>query len=60
MGMTYAFGYFFAMPVYLVMTAVVLFFNFFYPKDYTINWLWCLLVLYVFDLLIYTLVLGVV
>ena len=57
--MTYAIGYFFSMPIYLVMTVVVLFFNYFYPQDYTIDWLLCLLLLYFFDLVVYTVGLSV-
>ena len=54
MGLTYAFGYFFALPIYLVMTCVVLFFNWFYPRWYTIDWAWCLVFLYFMDLVLYT------
>ncbi len=54
MGWRYAFGYFFVLSTYFAMTLVVLVFNIFYPQDYIIGWAFNIIVLYIFDLILFT------
>jgi len=54
MGMRYSLGYFVSLLVYSMMTCVVLFFNFFYPGWYVMHWIYCLVLLYLLDMLAYT------
>ena len=54
MGCRYAIGYFICLTMYVVMTLTVLIFNIFYPQDYVIGWAFNIVLLYMFDLVIFT------
>ena len=54
MGIRYAIGYFVCYTSYLVMSVLVLFFNYFYPSDYCMNWLFLMVVIYFLDLVAFT------
>jgi len=58
MGWRYAIGYFFCLGSYFLMTLVVLAFNIFYPQDYVIGWAFFIIVLYIFDLIVFTFLLA--
>jgi len=60
MGWRYSFGYFFSLTIYMLMTITVLFFNYFYPGYYVMHWLYCLILLYMLDMLAYTFALAAV
>ena len=54
MNWHYTIGYVIAYINYGIMTAVVSFFNFFYPTAYCMTWLYCIFALYFFDMLLWT------
>jgi uncharacterized membrane protein YqjE len=54
MGCRYAVGYFICLSFYLFMTLLVLFFNYFYPQEYCMQWLTVLFMMYILDLLVFS------
>ncbi|CDW84379.1 neurohypophysial n-terminal domain containing protein [Stylonychia lemnae] len=54
MGTRYAIGYFISFSVYLLMTVVVIFFNYFYPQDYCMSWLFQMVILFFVDIFGFT------
>ncbi|TNV73629.1 hypothetical protein FGO68_gene10225 [Halteria grandinella] len=54
MGCRYAIGYFICFFFYMLMTAMVIVFNIFYPRDYVIGWAFNIVLIYIFDLVIFT------
>lgn len=60
MGNRYAIGYFICLTTYFMMTVMVIVFNLFYPHDYVMGWAFNILLLYIFDLIIFTFLLAAV
>jgi hypothetical protein len=58
MGWRYAVGYFICLTMFFIMTLVVLVFNIFYPRDYVMGWFFNVLLVYIFDLLVFTFLLA--
>ncbi len=58
MGLRYAVGYFICLTMYLVMTVCVIVFNIFYPHDYVMGWTFNIILLYLFDLIVFTFMLA--
>ena len=58
MGCRYAIGYFICLTMYFVMTVCVLVFNIFYPQEYVMGWAFNIILLYLFDLIIFTFMLA--
>ncbi len=58
MGWRYAVGYFICLTMFFIMTLVVLVFNIFYPRDYVMGWFFNVLLVYIFDLLVFTFMLA--
>jgi hypothetical protein len=58
MGWRYAVGYFICITMFFIMTLVVLVFNIFYPRDYVMGWFFNVLLVYIFDLLVFTFLLA--
>ena len=54
MGCRYAVGYFICLFFYALMTVMVLVFNAFYPHDYVIGWAFNVVLIYIFDLVVFT------
>lgn len=54
MGCRYAIGYFICLLTFFIMTVVVIVFNLFYPREYVLGWAFNIILLYVFDLAIFT------
>jgi hypothetical protein len=54
MGCRYAIGYFVCLSTYLLMTLMVIVFNLFYPQDYVIGWAFNIILIYIFDLVVFT------
>lgn len=54
MGCRYAIGYFFCLLAYIIMSMLVMFFSYFYPQDYCMNWLMVLIMMTILDLMIFT------
>ena len=54
MGCRYAIGYFIILSTAAFMTVMVLIFNTFYPQSYVIGWALTLVLIYIFDLVIFT------
>lgn len=54
MSCRYAIGYFICLSTFLLMTVLVLVFNLFYPQDYVIGWAFNIILLYIFDLVVFT------
>ena len=54
MGWRYAIGYFFCLLTYFAMTLCVIIFNLFYPHDYIMGWIMNIVVLYLFDMALFT------
>jgi hypothetical protein len=53
MGCRYAIGYFICLTMYFLMTVCVLIFNIFYPHDYVMGWFFNIVLLYLFDLIVF-------
>jgi hypothetical protein len=58
MGCRYSIGYFISLTMYLVMTVCVIIFNIFYPHDYVMGWAFNIIILYLFDLIVFTFMLA--
>lgn len=58
MGTRYAVGYFICYAMYAGMTVIVLVFNTFYPRDYVMGWAFNIILLYMFDLIVFTFALA--
>ena len=58
MGWRYAAGYFICLTMFFVMTVVVLVFNIFYPHDYVMGWFFNIILIYVFDMVLFTFALA--
>jgi hypothetical protein len=58
MGRRYAVGYFICYSVYGLMSVLVVAFNTFYPRDYVVGWAFNILLLYLFDLVVFTFALA--
>ncbi|CDW84369.1 neurohypophysial n-terminal domain containing protein [Stylonychia lemnae] len=54
MSARYAIGYFICYTIYILMTLIVIFFNYVYPSDYCLKWFYQLIVIYFLDLIIFT------
>jgi len=54
MGCRYSIGYFICLSTYFIMTVLVLIFNIFYPHDYVMGWAFNIILLYLFDLILFT------
>ena len=54
MSTRYTIGYFICFSTYIMMTITVLFFNYIYPSDYCLKWLYQLVVIYFLDLIVFT------
>lgn len=54
MGFRYAMGYFVCLSTYALMTVVVIVFNMFYPQDYVMGWAFNIVLIYIFDLVVFT------
>ncbi|CDW71957.1 neurohypophysial n-terminal domain containing protein [Stylonychia lemnae] len=55
MGCRYALGYFISFTCFVIMTIIVIFFNYIYPTDYCMGWMMILVALYFLDMIIFTL-----
>jgi hypothetical protein len=58
MGCRYSVGYFICLTMYFVMTVTVLVFNIFYPRDYIMGWFFTIMLIYLFDLIVFTFLLA--
>jgi len=58
MGCRYAIGYFICLTMYFLMTVCVIIFNIFYPHDYVMGWAFNIILLYLFDLIVFTFLLA--
>lgn len=54
MGWRYAIGYFIIFSVFLLMTIMVIVFNLFYPHEYVMGWVFNIILIYIFDLVLFT------
>lgn len=54
MGCRYAIGYFICLSSFFVMTILVIVFNLFYPRDYVLGWAFNIILIYIFDLVVFT------
>ncbi|CDW88093.1 neurohypophysial n-terminal domain containing protein [Stylonychia lemnae] len=55
MGCRYALGYFICYTFYVIMSIIVLFFNYIYPTDYCMGWMMILVALFFLDMIVFTL-----
>lgn len=60
MGWRYAIGYFICLSFASLMTVMVLIFNIFYPQSYVMGWALCLILVYIFDLVVFTFALAAI
>ena len=58
MGCRYAIGYFITLSTAAFMTVLVLIFNTFYPQSYVMGWAITLVLIYIFDLVVFTFALA--
>jgi hypothetical protein len=58
MGWRYSVGYFICLTTYVIMTLLVLIFNIFYPRDYVMGWFFNIILIYIFDLIVFTFLLA--
>ena len=58
MGWRYAVGYFICLSMFFIMTVVVLVFNIFYPRDYVMGWFFNIILIYLFDMIVFTFALA--
>ena len=58
MGWRYAVGYFICLTMFFIMTLVLLIFIIFYPSNYVMGWFFNVLLVYIFDLLVFTFLLA--
>ena len=60
MGWRYAIGYFICLSMFFTMTVLVLVFNIFYPHDYVMGWFFNIILIYIFDLIVFTFLLAAI